>query len=47
MTDQPIIAIRDLHKNYGTTPVLRGCSLSIARGEVVVVCGRPAPARAP
>jgi len=39
MTDQPIIAIRDLHKNYGTTPVLRGCSLSIARGEVVVVCG--------
>jgi len=39
MTDQPIIAIRDLHKSYGTTPVLRGCSLSIARGEVVVVCG--------
>ena len=39
MTDQPIIAIRGLHKSYGTTPVLRGCSLSIARGEVVVVCG--------
>jgi len=39
MTDQPIIAIHDLYKSYGTTPVLRGCSLSIARGEVVVVCG--------
>ena len=39
MTDQPIIAIRDLHKSYGATKVLRGCSLSIARGEVVVVCG--------
>src|SRR3569833_2688794 len=39
MTDQPIIAISGLHKSYGTTPVLRGCSLSIARGVVVVVCG--------
>ena len=39
MTDQPIIAIRDLHKSYGPAKVLRGCSLSITRGEVVVVCG--------
>ncbi|MGN6571662.1 MAG: amino acid ABC transporter ATP-binding protein [Pseudolabrys sp.] len=34
-----MIAIRDLHKSYGATQVLRGCSLSIGRGEVVVVCG--------
>ena len=39
MSDEPIIVIRDLHKSYGTTPVLRGCSLSVNRGEVVVVCG--------
>src|SRR5690348_2905411 len=39
MTDAPTIAIRDLHKSYGATPVLRGCSLSVERGEVVVVCG--------
>jgi len=39
MTDEPTIAIRDLHKSYGATPVLRGCSLSVKRGEVVVVCG--------
>ena len=37
MTDQPIIEIHDLHKSYGATPVLRGCSLSVSRGEVVVV----------
>jgi glutamate/aspartate transport system ATP-binding protein len=39
MSDEPIIVARDLHKSYGTTPVLRGCSLSVKRGEVVVVCG--------
>jgi len=39
MPGEPTITIRDLHKSYGTTPVLRGCSLSVNRGEVVVVCG--------
>jgi glutamate/aspartate transport system ATP-binding protein len=39
MSDEPIILIRDLHKSYGATTVLRGCSLSVRRGEVVVVCG--------
>ncbi|HEY5278954.1 MAG TPA: amino acid ABC transporter ATP-binding protein [Pseudolabrys sp.] len=39
MADEPTIVIRDLHKSYGATPVLRGCSLSVRRGEVVVVCG--------
>jgi glutamate/aspartate transport system ATP-binding protein len=39
MSEEPVIAVRDLHKSYGATPVLRGCSLSVKRGEVVVVCG--------
>jgi ABC-type polar amino acid transport system ATPase subunit len=39
MNNDPIIVIRDLHKNYGATPVLRGCNMEIQRGEVVVVCG--------
>jgi ABC-type polar amino acid transport system ATPase subunit len=39
MSEDPIIVIRDLHKSYGATPVLRGCSMEIQRGEVVVVCG--------
>jgi ABC-type polar amino acid transport system ATPase subunit len=39
MNNDPIIVICDLHKNYGATPVLRGCNMEIQRGEVVVVCG--------
>ena len=39
MSDELIIVIRDLDKSYGATSVLRGCSLSVRRGEVVVVCG--------
>ncbi|MFA6267341.1 MAG: amino acid ABC transporter ATP-binding protein [Pseudolabrys sp.] len=39
MSDAPTIQIRDLHKSYGVTPVLRGCSMNVSRGEVVVVCG--------
>jgi glutamate/aspartate transport system ATP-binding protein len=35
----PMIVLDDVSKSYGQTPVLRGCSTSIARGEVVVVCG--------
>ena len=34
-----MIDIRNLAKAYGSTPVLRGCSTTVARGEVVVVCG--------
>lgn len=33
------IEISDLHKSYGKNPVLRGCSMTVGRGEVVVVCG--------
>jgi glutamate/aspartate transport system ATP-binding protein len=34
-----MIEIRNLAKAYGTTPVLKGCSTTVAKGEVVVVCG--------
>jgi glutamate/aspartate transport system ATP-binding protein len=39
MSEAPTIDIRDLHKSYGKSPVLRGCSMTVSRGEVVVVCG--------
>ena len=39
MTGEPLVVIRDLGKSYGRTPVLRGCSATLHRGEVVVVCG--------
>jgi ABC-type polar amino acid transport system ATPase subunit len=35
----PIIVLKDVSKSYGATPVLRSCSTTVARGEVVVVCG--------
>ncbi len=34
-----ILSIRDLHKSFGDTDVLKGISLDIRRGEVVVVLG--------
>jgi glutamate/aspartate transport system ATP-binding protein len=37
--DNPVVVIRDVSKAYGTSPVLRQCSTSIAKGEVVVICG--------
>jgi ABC-type polar amino acid transport system ATPase subunit len=39
MTVQPIIALDKVSKSYGNSQVLRDCSLVVARGEVVVVCG--------
>jgi glutamate/aspartate transport system ATP-binding protein len=39
MNESPTIEIRDVCKSYGKTLVLRGCSMSVRRGEVVVVCG--------
>ncbi len=35
----PAIAIRDLNKFYGTFHALRGLSLTVRKGERVVVCG--------
>ena len=34
-----MIEIRNLAKAYGATPVLKGCSTTVAKGEVVVICG--------
>jgi glutamate/aspartate transport system ATP-binding protein len=34
-----MITIREVSKWYGSFQVLKSCSLSIARGEVIVVCG--------
>ncbi len=38
-TGQPMIAIDRVSKWYGEFRVLTDCSTSVARGEVVVVCG--------
>lgn len=35
----PMVVLDGVGKSYGATQVLRGCSASLARGEVVVVCG--------
>ena len=35
----PMIAVENVSKSYGHSQILKGCSLSVARGEVVVVCG--------
>ena len=34
-----MIEIRNVSKSYGRTPVLKGCTTRVAKGEVVVVCG--------
>jgi len=34
-----MIEISNISKSYGAFPVLKNCSASIARGEVVVICG--------
>ena len=37
--DNVVISIRDLHKSFGDLHVLRGVSLDVHKGEVVVVLG--------
>ena len=39
MTGQPVIVIKDVGKSYGRVQVLRHCSATLHRGEVVVLCG--------
>ncbi len=34
-----MISIRNVDKSYGSFKALRGCSMEVSRGEVVVVCG--------
>ena len=36
---EAMIEIKELHKHFGKLPVLRGVSLSVAAGEVVVIIG--------
>jgi polar amino acid transport system ATP-binding protein len=38
-TSDPIVRVRDLHKAFGGTPVLRGLSLEIPRGQKLVIIG--------
>lgn len=38
-TDGPIVSIKDIYKSFGDLKVIRGISLSIQNGNVVVVCG--------
>jgi ABC-type polar amino acid transport system ATPase subunit len=40
MTPEFVISVKDLEKSYGSTPVLRGVSLDLAVGEVLVIIGR-------
>jgi polar amino acid transport system ATP-binding protein len=37
---RPIVQIFDLHKDYGSAPVLKGVDLEVRRGEVLCVLGR-------
>ena len=39
MTDAPMVRILDAHKRFGRTEVLRGITMDVARGEVVVLLG--------
>jgi polar amino acid transport system ATP-binding protein len=39
MATPPVIEFRDVHKSFGDLEVIRGISLTIERGSVVVVCG--------
>jgi polar amino acid transport system ATP-binding protein len=39
MTGDPMVRIVDVHKSFGKTEVLRGISLDIAPGEVIVLLG--------
>ena len=39
MTGAPVVRILDAHKRFGRTEVLRGITMDVARGEVVVLLG--------
>ena len=38
-TGEPIVRIVDVHKSFGAVHVLRGMSMTVARGEAVCVIG--------
>ena len=37
--DQPIISIKNLHKNFGQIEVLKGISMGVAKSEVICIIG--------
>ena len=37
--DQPIVAIKDVHKSFGDLEVLKGITLNIKKGEVICIIG--------
>lgn len=37
--DQPIVAIKDVHKSFGPIEVLKGVSMNVRKGEVVCIIG--------
>jgi len=39
MAEEPIIQIKNVHKRFGAVEALRGVSLDVYRGEVVVIIG--------
>ncbi|GAB4005516.1 ABC transporter ATP-binding protein [Spirosoma migulaei] len=39
MNMTPVIQLQDLHKSYGSTPVLKGINLSVSAGQVVGYIG--------
>ena len=39
MPEQPIVAVKDIHKSFGADKVLNGVSLEIAKGDVACVIG--------
>lgn len=38
-TDQPIVAIHEVHKSFGHTEVLKGVSLEVMQGQVICIIG--------
>lgn len=40
MKTAPIIAIKNLHKTFGTNKILKGINLEVAEGESLVILGR-------
>lgn len=38
-TDQPMVSVRDVHKSFGKTEVLKGVSLDVMKGEVICIIG--------
>ena len=39
MSSPPLVRLEGVCKRFGSTHVLRGCSLELSRGEVLVLCG--------